>query len=447
MQQQPPYGQPPQQPGGGYQQPPQQQPPYGGPPQQQPPGGGWQQPPGGGGWQPGSGDDGYEPPPERNWWLIGGIAGVGTICFIFTVALICILALASGGDDDVEPTAVSDVGGPTVTISQPTSGQTFNVGDTITVQAQAVDVGGGVTRVELLVNNVVVDSQTSQEPTGEENLAVLLDYTAAVATQNLTLAVRAYRGVESGDDALVTISVGSGTSPTNTPSGSTGNNTAQPVPTQPVFNPTCRARIDVGTLNFRAGPSVDYNIIGVLNLGNEPTLVGRLGDNSWWEVNSGGQRGWVSAAYTTLLGNCGNVPVTAAPATSTPQPTATSSAPQQANLIVSTLTGSNSIVLTGGEVLASYILRVKNVGGTDAGAFNVTITYPNGDVFDFTVSSLGAGQETEIPDVTATFSTPGTYRLTVFVDSSGNITESDKNDNLAFLDITVLDPTPTPEGG
>jgi CSLREA domain-containing protein len=116
---------------------------------------------------------------------------------------------------------------------------------------------------------------------------------------------------------------------------------------------------------------------------------------------------------------------------------------EEANLIVSTLTGSNSIVLTGGEVLASYILRVENVGSTDAGAFNVTITYPNGDVFDFTVASLAAGQETEIPNVTAIFTTPGTHRLTVFVDSSGNVTESNKNDNLAFLDITVIDQTLT----
>jgi subtilase family serine protease len=139
--------------------------------------------------------------------------------------------------------------------------------------------------------------------------------------------------------------------------------------------------------------------------------------------------------------------VTAAPATPIPQATSTSAAPQQANLIVSTLTGSNSIVLTGGEVISSYILRVRNTGGTAAGAFNVTITRPNGEVYDYTINSLAPGQEAEVPNVTASFSTPGTYRLTVFVDSSGNITESNKNDNLAFLDITVLDPTPTPEGG
>jgi hypothetical protein len=363
------------------------------------------------------------------------------------MALVLILLLSGGdGDGDEDPTAVGDTGGPTVTISQPTSGQTFNVGDTITVQAQAVGVGSGVTRVELLVNNVVVDSQTSQSPTGEENLAVLLDYVAAVPTPNLTLAVRAFSGVQAGSDALVTVTVGSGTSPTTTTQpGSSA--TQQPAPTSAPFNPTCRARVDIGTLNFRAGPSTNHNIIGALNLGAEANLIGRLGDNSWWQVTYRGGSGWLSAAYTTLLGNCGNVPVTAAP---TPQATSTSPAtavPQQANLVVSTLTGSNSIVLTGGEVLASYILRVRNAGSTAAGAFNVTITYPNGDVFDFTVASLAAGQETEIPNVTATFSTPGTYRLTVFVDSSGNITESNKNDNLAFLDITVLEPTPTPEGG
>jgi subtilase family serine protease len=117
-----------------------------------------------------------------------------------------------------------------------------------------------------------------------------------------------------------------------------------------------------------------------------------------------------------------------------------------ANLIVSSLTGQTYIILAGGQAAASYVVRVKNVGGQNAGAFNVTLTYPNGQVFDYTIASLNAGQEANIPDITAQFTTPGTYRLSIFVDSSGNITESNKGDNLAFLDIVVVQPTPTPEG-
>jgi hypothetical protein len=378
-------------------------------------------------------------------------------------AVICALTLSSGNDDAnvTPPTAISNLGVPSVTISQPTNAQSFRAGQTITVQAQATDPGTGVTRVELLVNNVVVDSQTSQSPTGEKNLSVLLDYVAAVPVQNLVLTVRPYAsrntGVVKGTDATVTINVtdasgntGNNTTGNNTTGNNTsGNNTVAVPPTQAPFNPTCRARVDTTTLNLRQGPGTDFSIVAVLNLGAEVPLVGRLGDNSWWQVTSGANRGWVSAAYTTLLGNCNNVAVSAPPASPTAAITPTPTGPQPANLLVSVLTGPKNIVLTGGEVAASYIISVRNSGGTNAGAFNVTITKPNGQTVDYSIAGLNAGQELQIPDPTftnATFTTPGTYRLTVFVDSSGNITETNKTDNVLSLDIVVVSPTPTPEG-
>lgn len=438
---QPPYNQ---QGGGWQQQPPQQQPPYGGYPQGQPPAQdpyGYNQPP----------QDPYQynysggGEPPRNWALIGGIAAAMVACLMVAATVICIITLSSGDDTNDEPTAVTNTTVPRVSITQPTAGQSFNVGTTITVQAQASDPGGGVTRVELRVNNVVVDSQTSQTATGEENLSVLLDYTAVTTVSNLQLVVRAYRGVVQSQDAIVTVNVGQATNPTATTASSSGGNTGGVTAVAPTFDPTCRARVDVGTLNFRRGPSVDYAVISAFNLGAEPRLVGRLGDNSWWEVTSGNNRGWVSAAYTTLLGNCQNIPVTTPPVSPTPPPTNTS-VPQQANLIVSTLSGETSFVLTGQAVVTNYILRVKNVGDVAAGAFNVTITRPSGEVYDYTVASLAPNEEITVPDVTATFDAPGTYRLSVLVDSSGNITESNKNDNLAALDITISEPTPTPDG-
>ncbi len=382
------------------------------------------------------------------------------------VWFVVILLLAAGlactlTDSGEDATPVSNPIGPnkpTVTISQPTSGQAFQVGDKITVQAQANDTGSGVTRVELRVNNVIVDSQTSENPTGEPTLTVLLDYVAAVPSETLTLTVRAYRGVTASDDATVSVRVGekgsTGVTPTtasttggSTTGGSTtGGSTTGGSTTGGVSNTVCRARVDTNGLRFRAGPSTDYNILSSFNLGAELPLVGRLGDNSWWEVTSNNQRGWVSASFTTLLGSCQNIPVTTPPASPTPVATNTSPAPQLANLTVSTLTGTSNIVLLGGEVAASYVLRVKNVGQTAAGAFNVTIFYPNNTAFDYTVQSLAPNTEVEIPGVTATFNSPGSYRLQVLVDSSNNITESSEDDNRKALDINVVFPTPTPEG-
>jgi|GEM_PF-405922 len=435
-QQQPPnnQGQPPQQP-----YPPQDQ---SFPPAQQPPNSYG----GGGGYS-------YDPPPEQNWMVIGGIAAAVVSCLLVVGAVICVITLSSGDSDSDDPTAVDSVASsaPTVNISQPTDGQTFAVGSTITVQAQASDQGGGVTRVELRVNNVVVDSQTSQDPLGEESLSVLLDYTAVTAVDNLRLVVRAYRGSVQSPDVSVNVTVqGSATTPTSAATTSTNNNsgnTGNNAPAPATQNPTCRARIDVGTLNFRRGPSVDYDILGVFNLGAEPPVVGRLGDNSWWEVSSNGSRGWVSAAYTELLGNCQNISVTTPPAS--PVPAATNTPiPQEPNLIVSTLTGSTAITLLGQEATATYIVRVRNDGDTNAeGQFNITITYPDGTSFDYTVDGLAAGEEVEVPNISATFTAPGTYTLSVFADSSGNITESVTSDNQEALTIVVSEPTPTPEDG
>ncbi|MFP4322676.1 MAG: Ig-like domain-containing protein [Anaerolineales bacterium] len=445
--QQPPSNQPPQgdwqpTPGGGWRQ----------PAEQQPPPAGWGQAPQGTP-QEGSygGGYGYEPPPappDRGWMVWGAVVGGGMFCLLAVLSVICVVTLTTG-EDDADPTAVADTSAPTVRIVEPASGEVFGVGDTITVQAVAEDTGSGVTRVELLVNNVIVDSQISQDPTGQASLTVLLDYTPAVPSPTLTLRVRAYRGRGTeaiSEDATLNVTVTDDDLPaTATPA--TGGVTAGPTAIPPTLDPRCRARVDVAALNFREGPAVDYEVIRSFQLGNEPLVVGRLGDNSWWQVTSAERQGWVSAAFTTLLGNCANIPVATPPVSPTPSPTATEAGPALPNLQVATLAGANEIVLTGGQVSAVYLLRVENTGGGAASApFNVTITYPSGEVTDFTVEALAPEEAVEIPNVNASFTSPGTYRLAVLVDSSGNIEESNENDNTAFLDITVSEPTPTPAG-
>lgn len=375
------------------------------------------------------------------------------IAVILLVASGLACTLTSSESDATPVSNPIPTGKPNVTINQPTNGQTFQVGDKITIQAQASDTGSGVTRVELRVNNVIVDSQTSENPAGEPNLTVLLDYVAAVPSENLSLAVRAYRGITPSDDATITVKVvnksTAGTTPTagsNTTGGSTTGSTTGGSTTGSVPNTVCRARVDTNGLRLRAGPSTSYDILTSFELGVEVPLVGRLGDNTWWEVTSNNRRGWVSAAYTTLLGNCQNIPVTTPPASPTPVATNTSPAPQLADLTISTLSGSTNIILIGGQAITTYVVRVKNVGQTAAGAFNVTVFYPTGGSFDYVVQSLAPNTEVEIPGITSTFNSAGTYRLEVLADSSNNITESTKDNNRKTLDITVVFPTPTPEG-
>src|SRR5688500_7076425 len=161
------------------------------------------------------------------------------LAILMAAMLACTMTSGDAARTQVAP---ANSAAPIITISQPLQRAVFEVGSTITVQAQASDPGGtGVTRVELRVNNVIVDSQTSQSPSGERTLSVLLDYIAAVPNPNLTLAVRAYRGVTASQDAIVTVIVNPKSSTAATPtlsSGTTGGTTGGGA-IAPTINPIC----------------------------------------------------------------------------------------------------------------------------------------------------------------------------------------------------------------
>jgi uncharacterized protein YraI len=80
-------------------------------------------------------------------------------------------------------------------------------------------------------------------------------------------------------------------------------------------------------VNVRFGPGTTYNIIGFMAQGASAPVIGRLADNSWYQINRNGQIGWVSATVVTLTENCGGVPVVAPPPPPPTQPASTTSAP------------------------------------------------------------------------------------------------------------------------
>ncbi len=73
-------------------------------------------------------------------------------------------------------------------------------------------------------------------------------------------------------------------------------------------------------LNVRSGPGVNYDILGVLLLGQQAEIIGRSPDSTWWQIKFAGAKqgfGWVSAQFAQA-NNIGNVPIVNAPA---PPPT------------------------------------------------------------------------------------------------------------------------------
>lgn len=85
------------------------------------------------------------------------------------------------------------------------------------------------------------------------------------------------------------------------------------------------------TVNVRFGPSTTFPVITQMNSSTIGTVIGRLQDASWYQINIGGLTGWISATVVRLGGPCQLVPIViptptptiGAPPTLTPTPTST----------------------------------------------------------------------------------------------------------------------------
>ncbi|MFN8561905.1 MAG: SH3 domain-containing protein [Anaerolineae bacterium] len=134
---------------------------------------------------------------------------------------------------------------------------------------------------------------------------------------------------------------------------------ASPVPTATINpNGTCMVSSAGGvSINVRSGPGTGYGIVGNLPPGSSAPVLGRLADNSWYQVNVGGVVGWVSASVVTTSGNCGGVPPVAAPA---PPPTNASTSTQAPTLTLTPTSASSNLTPT----VTNTPLATPTSGGT-----------------------------------------------------------------------------------
>jgi PKD repeat protein len=95
--------------------------------------------------------------------------------------------------------------------------------------------------------------------------------------------------------------------------------TATPLPPPPSV---AQLTVTAQALNVRTGPGTNYDIVGVLLIGQQVEITGRNAEATWWQVKfvaAPGGVGWVSAAYVSAE-NIGNVPVVPAPPPPPPPP-------------------------------------------------------------------------------------------------------------------------------
>ncbi len=346
------------------------------------------------------------------------------------------------------PTSSSGV--PLVVVNSPANGSEVVPGQEVLVQSLAQD-ALGVTRIELRVNGYIVNTVSSESPVGDTQMSVIQSWTPSDAG-TAALEVIAYRGSLASLPAQLTVNVRQNaalvTATLLPPIGVT-----QPAPDD--F--TCRARVEVNGLNFRTGPATNYPIQQVLILGNLVEIVGRLGDNSWWQVVDGLTYGWISSAYTSETGDCSAIPVavpppspTPLPATATPLPTqppspvpgsatpVPSATPAVPDLVVSSIIGPAVLQLNeSGTVGAQYVVRVFNQGTGIAGQFTTSFKHPNGTIMQLPiVVNLAPGQSVDLP-VDVLFEASDTYRLEATVDSGSQVAENDEGNNVRTLDVVV----------
>ncbi len=363
--------------------------------------------------------------------------------------------------------ATASASKPEVTISAPLDGAEVVVGTDILIRGQARDTQG-VTRVQLVANDRIVRTVSSESPAGVRSMPVTLDY-RPVVTGKLELEVVAWRGNVAGEPSGVTLEVRANRSQVL--------NTAVPLPEVPVIDPndpTCRVLTNV-LLNVRVNAGTDYTRITTLASGDVLPVLSRVQGDSWWQVRlRDGRSGWVAGRdpvnpneqFVSVFGDCSpslipvlpppeSTPAPAGPAV--PAPTSAAPAPQPVapqenagnggdaegsdapDLIVANLRGPDALTLAQGSasVSATYEVTVSNRGAAASGGFRVRLGgIPDSDPLIDAVSGLGPGESISFSHVVE-FNAADSVVLVVTVDSGDDVSESDEGNNSTRLEVTV----------
>ncbi len=359
----------------------------------------------------------------------------------------CNLSSEPPTEEPIEiPTEQDQSGRPSVSITSPQQGAEVVVGTQVLVTATATDTVG-VTRMQLIANNQIVKTIVA-DASGQKNFQGILDYTPRQAGE-VELQVLAYRGAIASDPAVIDIVVKSQQAATSPPvSGGGGGSTSGPV-IDP-NDPTCRALINTG-LRLRTGPGTNFDIIRTLAAGSVIPIVGRVSNNTWWQLQQGLTVGWVSAEFTSVYGICTAVPVvnapptpTTTPATATTAPTIPPSAtprpsitptPGRPDLVISSIVGPSTTTVAASPV--PYSVTITNTGTGPSGPFYARVTQPNGVEQNLDIiPNLNAGESITLT-VDINFTTTGNALILFRADAGEQVNEVSEVNNTGTIQVSV----------
>ncbi|RPI94628.1 MAG: hypothetical protein EHM40_06000 [Chloroflexi bacterium] len=232
----------------------------------------------------------------------------------------------------------------------------------------------------------------------------------------------------------------SAASPTFTPTSTlTVTPPAASLPTQ--CNPLVTTNV---VANVRSGPNTAYDIVGSLALGQTAIVAGRNDANTWWYIDypaGSGSHAWIAGSVTTASCLPSAVQVVAAPPFPTSAPQNDTSSDDEGDdgssgtpdLVAYAM---QYYVVSGKKV--HVMVTVKNTGDGTAGPFIVN-WMANQDLggCHWTMTKLAAGKAKNLEcDYTYEWGA-NKYTSTLFVDSGGNVAESDEGNNKDYFDVKL----------
>lgn len=164
--------------------------------------------------------------------------------------------------------------------------------------------------------------------------------------------------------------------PTNTPT-ITPTLTRTPTLTPTItLTPVPDAHVNIETLNMRAGPGTDFDIQDKLSLGMPLLIIGRVADNTWFEVKTPtGMTGWIMATYIDLAMDPNVRPITHTQPTAAP--TAVVAAPPIPNPPISGITATSREIFLRGQQMGNRANVFSKVG--DSISISTEFLHPAGD--------------------------------------------------------------------
>ncbi len=209
----------------------------------------------------------------------------------------------------------------------------------------------------------------------------------------------------------------------------------------PSVGPCILAPKELLTVNIRSGPGTDNAIVAQLVPNQTLPVIGRLPDSSWWQVNVSGVQAWVAGWVVRLGGDCSGVPIIAPTPAPTPTPSPTPPpGVTQPDLIIS------SIIIPPGSWLVgtdgTIQVSVTNVGTSDAGTFNVRLTFSGTGVPSdktLTVANLAAGASTTLTFNGISFSESGDKTVEAIADFDNTIDEISEGNNTNSTIVEVFE--------